>query len=133
MDQNHATEKGRHSGLPGTEVRYLTDSLGRELFFKLVLPILAVLNLALGLLLLSFLPPKGVIGWPVALVAAFCCVVAGWLGASAWSKTFWAIVMTRQIAVWRRMVDAIFEWLEDAPVPADSIERLKRSLEEARR
>ena len=105
----------------------------RDLFYRLVLPALAVLNLVLGLMLLSFLPPRGPIGWPVALTAAFCCLVAGWLGASAWSKSFWAVVMNRQVATWHRMSDAIFEWLADAPVPADSIERLKRSLEEARR
>lgn len=91
------------------------------------------MNLGLGVLLLSFLAPSGPVGWPVALAAAFCCVVAGWLAASAWLKTFWSTVMGRQVAVWRRMVDAIFEWLEDAPVPPDSMERLKRSLEEARR
>jgi hypothetical protein len=107
-------------------------NVGRDLFYRLILPALAVLNLVLGLVLLSFLPPEGLIGWPVALTAAFCCLVAGWLGASAWSKSYWAIVMTRQVIVWRRMVDAIFEWLEDAPVPSDSIEQLKRSLEEAR-
>jgi hypothetical protein len=106
--------------------------LGRDLFYRLILPALALLNLGLGLVLLSLLPPTGQVGWPVALTAAFCCLVAGWLGASAWSKSYWAIVMTRQIVVWRRMVDAIFEWLEDAPVPADSIERLRRRLEEAR-
>jgi hypothetical protein len=110
----------------------VTKNAGRELFYRLILPALAALNLGLGLLLLSFLPPEGAIGWPVALTAAFCCLVAGWLGASAWSKSYWAIVMTRQVVVWRRMTDAIFEWLEDAPVPADSIERLKRRLEEAR-
>ena len=105
---------------------------GRDLFYRLILPALAVLNLTLGLVLLSLLPPRGLVGWPIALTAAFCCLIAGWLGASAWSKSYWAIVMTRQVVTWRRMVDAIFEWLEDAPVPADSIERLKRSLEEAR-
>ncbi len=105
---------------------------GRDMFYRLVLPGLAVLNLTLGLVLLSLLPPTGLVGWPIALTAAFCCLVAGWLGASAWSKSYWAIVMTRQVVTWRRMVDAIFEWLEEAPVPADSIEQLKRSLEEAR-
>lgn len=110
----------------------MATKFGRDMFYRLILPALALLNLGLGLVLLSLLPPKGLIGWPVALTAAFCCLVAGWLGASAWSKSYWAIVMTRQVIVWRRMVDAIFEWLEDAPVPADSIERLKRSLEEAR-
>jgi hypothetical protein len=108
-------------------------NVGRELFYRLILPCLAVLNLVLGLVLLSLLPPQGMIGWPVALTAAFCCLVAGWLGASAWSKSYWAVVMTRQIAVWRRMTDVIFEWLEEAPVPQESIEHLKRRVEEARR
>jgi hypothetical protein len=110
----------------------VAPKVGRDLFYRLILPALAMLNLGLGVFLLTLLPPQGPIWWPVALTAAFCCAVGGWLGASAWSKSYWAIVMTRQVVVWRRMVDAIFEWLEEAPVPADSIERLKRRLEDVR-
>ena len=116
-----------------TEAIGLTKTRRRDLFYRFILPALAFVNLALGVLLLSLLPPSGAMGWLVALAAAFCCLIAGWLAGTAWSKSFWAEVMGRQVMVWRRMVDAIFEWLEDAPVPADSIERLKRSLEEARR
>jgi hypothetical protein len=62
---------------------------------------------------------------------AFCCVVAGWLAAAAWSKSYWGSAMTRQITAWRQIADAIFAWLEEAPLPADALQRLKASLDEA--
>jgi hypothetical protein len=61
---------------------------------------------------------------------AFCCVVAGWLGAAAWSKSYWSAAINRQVETWRRIADAIFAWLEEAPLPADALLRLKRSLDE---
>jgi hypothetical protein len=38
--------------------------------------------------------------------------------------------MARQVAVWRRIADTFFAWLEEAPLPADSLHRLKSSLDE---
>jgi hypothetical protein len=69
--------------------------------------------------------------WLQAGAGAFCCVIAGWLAAAAWSKSYWNRSMARQIAVWRRIADAFFAWIEDVPLPAESVTRLKASLEEA--
>ena len=66
----------------------------------------------------------------VSSAGAFCCVVAGWLAAAAWSKSYWNRSMARQVALWRRIADTIFAWLEDAPLPAESLHTLKSSLEE---
>jgi hypothetical protein len=38
--------------------------------------------------------------------------------------------MARQVAVWRRIADAFFAWLEDAPLPPEALHRLKSSLDE---
>jgi hypothetical protein len=38
--------------------------------------------------------------------------------------------MARQITVWRQIADAIFVWLEEAPLPAEALQRLKTSLDE---
>ena len=101
-------------------------SAGR-LFYRVFIPIAVALNLGLGIFILSYLRPDGRIGWLEVATGAFCCIVAGWLAASAWSKAFWGAAMARQIA------DAIFGWLEEAPLPAEALQRLKSSLDEAAR
>ena len=104
---------------------------GVGIVYWLVLPGVAIGNLGLGLFLLTMLRPPM---WMAALelgVGALCCAVAGWLGGSAWTKSIWGSAMERQVRTWRRVVDAMFGWIEEAPVPADSIHRLKRSLDKA--
>jgi len=107
----------------------MTRVSGR-LFYRIFLPLGVAVNLALGLLILSKLGPASWVDWVVIVTGAFCCGVAGWLAASAWSRSYWSGAMARQIAVWRQMVDAIFEWIEEAPVSAHSLQGLKRSLED---
>jgi hypothetical protein len=34
------------------------------------------------------------------------------------------------VAIWRKIADTIFAWLEEAPLPADALNRLNRSLDE---
>lgn len=104
-------------------------SSGR-LFYRVFLPIAVVVNLGLGLVILTYLRPEGSLGWLEVTTGAFCCVVAGWLAASAWSKSYWGKAMARQITAWRQIADAIFTWLEEVPLPAESLQRLKRSLDE---
>jgi hypothetical protein len=102
-----------------------------RLFYRVFLPLGVLANLGLGVLILNGLHPEG---WPGSLeiaTGAFCCVVAGWLAAAAWSKSYWNNAMARQIVVWRRIADAFFTWLEDAPLPAEALTRLKSSLDEA--
>ena len=107
----------------------LFRSSGR-LFYRVFLPVAVAINLGLGVLILSYLGPHGWLGWVEVATGAFCCLVAGWLAAAAWSKSYWGNAMTRQITAWRQIADAIFAWLEEAPLPAEALQPLKRSLDE---
>lgn len=101
-----------------------------QFFYRLVLPASVAVNLALGVTVLATLRPVGWLGWLEVATGAFCCVVAGWLAAAAWSKTYWGGAMARQITAWRQIADTIFVWLEDAPLPAEAVQRLKTALDE---
>ena len=101
-----------------------------QLFYRVFLPLAVFVNLALGVVILLRLSPAGWTQWLEVGTGVFCCVVAGWLAAAAWSKFYWNNAMARQVAVWRRIADAFFGWLEEAPVPADALTRLKTSLDE---
>jgi hypothetical protein len=100
-------------------------------FFGLFLPLGVLVNLALGLVILARLNPATWSDWLQVAVGALCCLIAGWLGASAWSQFYWNRSMVRQVATWRRIADAFFDWLEATPVPAESLRSLQASLEEA--
>lgn len=99
-------------------------------FYRVVLPIGVAVNLGLAIVILDELRPVGWLGGLEIATGAFCCVVAGWLAAAAWSKSYWGSAMSRQIRAWHQIADAIFYWLEDAPVPVDSLQRLNDSLSE---
>jgi hypothetical protein len=101
-------------------------------FYRIVLPTLALANLALAGIIVRDLP-GGWLDWLEVGTAGFCCAVAGWLAASLWSKSYWAQVIAQQVAAWRRMADTILEWIEELPIPSESVARLKRSLEETNR
>jgi hypothetical protein len=107
----------------------VTRSSGR-LFYRVFLPLGVTVNVGLGVVILSDLRPDGWLGWLEVATGAFCCVVAGWLAASAWSKSYWGSAMTHQITAWRQIADAIFAWLEEAPLPAEALQGLKGSLDD---
>jgi len=86
-------------------------------------------NLVLGLVILANLHPEAWAGWLEIATGAFCCVIAGWLAAAAWSKSYWNRTMTRQVTMWQRIADTFFAWLEEAPLPAESLTGLKSSLD----
>jgi hypothetical protein len=86
-------------------------------------------NLALGIMLFMGLKPEGWSDWLLVGTGAFCCLIAGWLAAAAWSKVYWNRSMARQVALWRQITDAFFTWVEDVPVPAESVHRLQASLD----
>jgi hypothetical protein len=91
-----------------------------------------VVNLVLGILILTGLRPmQGWSDWLQVITGAFCCLVAGWLAAAAWSKAYWSRAMKRQVTVWHKIADTFFVWLEDAPLPAEALTQLKTSLDEA--
>lgn len=102
-----------------------------RLFFRVVLPVGVVVNLGLGIWLLSGLKPQIWSDWLMLGTGVFCCLVAGWLAASAWSKSYWSRAMHRQVALWRRIADIFFAWLEEAPLPPEALHRLKASLDDA--
>lgn len=117
------------------EARFAVETRRSEpgshrLFYSVFLPIGAAANLALGLIVLRSLAMEGNFGWLQLGTGALCCMIAGWLAAAAWSRFYWNRSMARQVAVWRRIADAIFQWLEDAPLPVEALHNLKSSLDE---
>ena len=103
-----------------------------SIFFRVFLPAGVVVNLALGVLILTGLRPmQSWSDWLQVITGAFCCLVAGWLAAAAWSKAYWSRAMKRQVTVWHKIADTFFVWLEDAPLPAEALTQLKTSLDEA--
>jgi len=103
-----------------------------SIFFRVFLPVGVVVNLVLGILILTGLRPmQGWSDWLQVITGAFCCLVAGWLAAAAWSKAYWSRAMKRQVTVWHKIADTFFVWLEDAPLPAEALTQLKTSLDEA--
>jgi hypothetical protein len=111
--------------------RELMDRRRRGIiFYRLVLPGFTLVNLGLGIFTLTGLRPSGALQWMELATGVFCCGIAGLLAGAAWSKAYWGSAMERQVTAWRRIVDAMFRWIEEAPVPADSLVTLKRSLDE---
>ncbi|HKC18114.1 MAG TPA: hypothetical protein VKE27_00645 [Candidatus Dormibacteraeota bacterium] len=107
------------------------DASAQTLFYGLFLPVGVVANLALGVVILTGLGPTTWSDWLLIATGVLCCGIAGWLASAAWSKFYWHRSMSRQVATWRRIADAFFAWVEEAPVPAESLHSLKSSLEEA--
>jgi hypothetical protein len=103
-----------------------------RLYFRVFLPLGVLANLGLGIWVLTGVKPLVAWSdWLMVVTGAFCCLVAGWLAAAAWSKSYWNRTMVRQIKVWRRIADTFFAWLEEAPLPPEALHRLKSSLDEA--
>jgi hypothetical protein len=104
-------------------------TIRESLFYRVFVPLGILANLVLGIFLLTGLRPEGWSDWLLVGTGAFCCLVAGWLSAAAWSKVYWNRSMARQVAVWRQITDTYFSWIEDVPVPAESVHRLRASLD----
>ena len=105
-------------------------SVPKRLFYTVAMPAAFGVNLGLGLWTLSYLTDRQWPDWLELATGAFCCVVAGIIAASAWSTTYWGQAMSKQVEVWRQMADAIFGWMEDVPLPAESLRKLQRSLDD---
>lgn len=108
-----------------------TDS-SRRLLYRAFVSLAVTLNLVLGVVILDQLRPVGWLGDLELSTGAFCCAVAGWLTAAAWGKSYWGRAMARQVRAWSVMVDAIFVWLEDTPLPKGALQRLQLTLDKAR-
>lgn len=107
------------------------ESRRQRLFYSIFLPFGVVANLVLGLVILTGLSPHEWSGWLQVATGALCCAIAGWLAAAAWSKSYWHRSIAMQVATWKRIADAFFAWVEEAPVPPESVATLKTTLEEA--
>ena len=109
-----------------------TETRSQRMFYSVFLPFGVVANVTLGVVILSGLDPQSWIHfkWLQVGAGALCCVIGGWLAAAAWSKSYWNRSMARQVAVWRRIADTFFVWLEDAPVSPEALRGLKTSLDE---
>ena len=101
-----------------------------RIVYRVVLPVGVVANLGLGVVILAGLEPQSWPQWLEVGTGAFCCVVAGWLAAAAWSRSYWSRTQARQVALWRQIAGTFFAWLEEASPPADSLARLKSSLDQ---
>ena len=108
----------------------IAENRPQRLFYTIFLPVGAAANLTLGLLVLIGLAPQNEFGWLQLGTGALCCMIAGWLAAVTWSHFYWNRSLARQVATWRRIADAFFAWVEDAPVPAEAVRQLKSSLDE---
>src|SRR5690348_15444367 len=75
----------------------------QRFFYMVVLPLAVLVNLGLGVAILAMLNPQSWVGWLQIATGAFCSLIAGWLAAAAWSKSYWTRNMARQVAVWRRI------------------------------
>ena len=102
-----------------------------RLLYSIFLPLGAIANLILGLVVLSGLREDWQLGWLQLGTGAMCCVIAGWLAASTWSNAYWQRSMKRQVTTWGRIADAMFAWVEDVPLPAEALARLRSALDEA--
>jgi hypothetical protein len=103
-----------------------------KLCYRLVLPTCVVVNLGLGVTLLGIMhPPRSWLEWVELASGVLCCAIAGGVASALVSRRYWGAAISRQVAAWRRIADAVFGWLEEAPVPADAIRGLQRSVEEA--
>lgn len=107
-----------------------TETNAQRVFYSIFLPLGVLANLVLGLVILTGLQPTSWPGWLQIGSGAFCCAVAGWLAAAAWSKAYWSRAMARQVAMWRSIAGAFFAWLEEVPVPPESLQSLKSSLDD---
>jgi hypothetical protein len=94
----------------------VAETRPQRLFYSIFLTIGVVVNLGLGWLLVGS--------------GAFCCAIAGWLAAAAWSRSYWSRTMARHVAVWRSIAGTFFSWLEEVPVTTESLQKLKSSLDE---
>ena len=95
----------------------------------LVIGLLA--DVGIGLTLLDRSVSPGWSGWLQLGGGATLCIIAGWVASAIWSRSYWNKSMARQVAVWRRITDAFFSWVEELPVSMEALNDLKISLEEA--
>jgi hypothetical protein len=102
----------------------------KEAFYRFLMPVLVLVNLALGIFNLALAAhPGSPLMWAWLGIGVFSCVLAGWLAGAWWLRCYWNTQMTRQVQLWRHVVDAVLGWTEEVPIPTDALLRLKRRLD----
>lgn len=106
------------------------QSRKREAFYRLLMPALVLINLALGVFNLAIASqPHGWEGWTLLGIGVFSCVLGGWLAGAWWLRCYWNAKLTRQVQLWHHVVEAVMGWTEELSVPTDAIWRLKRRID----
>lgn len=101
-----------------------------RLFFRFTLPVLATANLVLGIVLLAQPASESWEDLVVRFTGGFCFMVSGWLFAAGWSTAYWSRAIQHYVRHWAQLAEVIFGWLEEAPVPLESLRKLRGSLED---
>lgn len=106
------------------------ESTRREGFYRILMPVLVLVNLSLGVfnLALAVHPATGVT-WALVGAGAFSCMLGGWLAGAWWLRCYWKSAMSRQVELWHHVVDAALGWTEEVSAPTDALYRLKRRID----
>lgn len=102
----------------------------RELAYALLIPLLAILNLILGLAILVLCHHEG--GWKAAvllLCGGLLCGIGGWLAGVTWLRLYWRSRMERQMRLWDGVVDVLTGWEEEVGVSPEAALKLKRRMD----
>lgn len=99
-----------------------------RIFYRVLLPFLAVANLVFGLVTLSGLGLNQWTDQAEVAAGAGCCAIAGGLLAVGLTRRYLMRSMARQIAVWRQFSDTFVNWIEESRMPDETVARLHRSL-----
>lgn len=102
----------------------------REIVYLITIGGLALINLGLGIVILSVARHQS--GWVAGfllLAGAFSCGLAGWLVGAWWLRCYWRGAMARQLEVWRGLVDVIVGWSEEVGAPSEAVSLLKRRID----
>jgi hypothetical protein len=102
----------------------------RELAYLVLVPLLAFVNLLLGLAVLSLAHREE--GWK-AVVLLICggalCATAGWLAGVSWLRLHWRSRMEQQMRLWAGVVDAVTGWEEEVGIPQEAALKLQHRLD----
>lgn len=102
----------------------------RELAYRLLVPLLAALNLVLGLLVLALSHHSS--SWKAGILivsGGLLCAIGGWLAGATWLRCYWHSRMERQMRLWAGVVDAVTGWEEEVGVAPDAALKLKQRLD----
>ena len=109
-------------------ISFMVRSNRDRVFYRVLLPFLAVANLVFGLATLAGLGLNQWTDEAELAAGAGCCAIAGALLAVGLTRRYLMRSMVRQIAVWRQFSDTFVNWIEESRMPDETVARLHRSL-----